>query len=425
MANGEFALQSVVLSRRASSCHDMRYNAPARQDVAGHGYGVIAGGEITRMGKYDDLDARTELEQAIAVDLEAALAKRGFAVTHNGTREMHAPAGSPDIAVSGARIALTFEVTKSRGAAQDRELNSIRDHLNDVKADQPTKQCYCVFVSPATSDRMMDGIRDHNRQRESEGHADMKIMPLCFGTLELWSSRLRESEANLYPLDRFISVFQAHVEFIDDLRVRKRILKEVFPTDEELLAAVGREETELDHKTLERLVRDLVRMEDHMRESGIATTRDAIDNLIYLVFLKLYEEKRERDGRGVNRLRSVEAFEAYRRDSASAPERRAKRAIHKLFNDVKQEGEFLSSGMFTEGDRLADTLRDGFVTARVIPMFSQYTFLGTRIDALGAVYQGTRAAGGQGREGRAVLYARECRQVYGGNGGSASQGPCR
>ncbi len=339
-----------------------------------------------QMSKYDELDARTELEQAIAADLRRALQKRGFRVRHNGTPESSAPAGTPDILVTDDDLAFTFEATRARGAAQDRELNSIRDHLNQIKQDNPAKRCYCVFVSPETSRRMIDGIRDHNHQRASEGLNDMRILPLCFDTVELWSDRLLRSDADLYPVDSFRAVFDQHVEFIDDLRVRKVLLEQVFPSDEGLFEAVRRQETELDQKTLERLVRDLARMEDYMRQHGVAVGRAAIDNLIYLVFLKLYEEKRERNG-DANRLRSVGAFEHYRRNSVSAPVRREKRAIHDLFNDVKQEGEFLSSGMFTRGDSLAETLRDDFVIDRLIPMFSDYTFLGTHIDALGAVYE--------------------------------------
>ena len=35
--------------------------------------------------KYDNLDARTGLEQEITDDLKKALGKRGFEVRHNGT----------------------------------------------------------------------------------------------------------------------------------------------------------------------------------------------------------------------------------------------------------------------------------------------------------------------------------------------------
>lgn len=76
------------------------------------------------MSKYDDLDARTQLEQSIAEDLRSALQKRGFEVVHHGSETGHAPPGLADIVAFNEQI-LTFETTKSKGAAQDRELNSI------------------------------------------------------------------------------------------------------------------------------------------------------------------------------------------------------------------------------------------------------------------------------------------------------------
>jgi type I restriction-modification system DNA methylase subunit len=337
------------------------------------------------MSKYDGLDARSGLEQEVAQDLRAALEKRGFTVIHNGTASSHAPSGVPDIVVGDGQV-LTFEVTKSSGAAQDREINSIRDHLYQVQSDNPYKHHFCVFVSPETSSRMFDAIRDHNQQRAAEGIADLKILPLCFDTLELWLTRLTESEADLYPVVEFIRVFQHHTEFIDDVRIRKHLVGVLFAADGELVESVGREETERDQKTLESLIQDLARMEDYMRENGIAVGHAAIDTLIYLVFLKIYEEKRQRDG-ATNRLRSRRAFQAYRRDSVSEETRSRRRAIHNLFDDIKREGEFLSSEMFSEGDNLVDSVDDNFILEYVIPILAKYNFLGTRIDALGAVYE--------------------------------------
>jgi len=338
------------------------------------------------MSKYDELDARTELEQTIAQDLKAAFKKRGFQIKHNGTTTSSAPGGVPDIEVWDSNTTITFEVTKRKGAQQDSELNSIRDHLQRTKANNPNKQCFCVFVSPETAYRMIEGIRDYNRQRASEGKADLKILPLCFDTLELYLNRLIESDAALYPVSDFLKVFEHFNDFVDDLRIKKLILQEVFPHDTELSQSLEQEEIERDQRTLERLIKDLAKMEDYMRQNGIAVGHAAIDTLIYLVFLKLYEEKRERQGK-INRLRSPEAFEEYRQNSVDEPTRKAKRAIHKLFSDIKREGEFLSSGMFTEGDNLPDSVTDDFIVDYVIPVFREYNFLGTKIDALGAVYE--------------------------------------
>ena len=147
------------------------------------------------MSKYDDLNPHDELEGALAADFASAADKRGFSTLHNATTAGHAPAGLPDITSAGPQVFLTIEATQSKGAAQDRELNSIRDHLYEAKNAHPTNACHCLFVSPHTSKRMLDGIRDHNQQRSAEGTADLKILPLSFETFELWTQRLRESEA--------------------------------------------------------------------------------------------------------------------------------------------------------------------------------------------------------------------------------------
>jgi len=338
------------------------------------------------VSRYEYLDARIQLEQVIAQDLKAAFEKRGFWVKHNGTADSVAPAGVPDIEVWDSFTVLTFEVTKRKGAQQDAELNSIRDHLRQVKESNPEKKCLCVFVSPETSRRMLDGILDYNRQRESEGKVDLRILPLCFDTLEFYLDRLIENDAALYPVSDFLEIFGYFNYFIDDLRIKKLLVQKVFPFETGLMQAIEQEEVEHDQFTLECLIRDLMKTEDYMRQNGIAVGHAAIDTLIYLVFLKLYEEKREIQGR-TNRLRSPEAFEDYRQDSVDEPTRNAKRAIHKLFRDVAVEAEFVSSGMFTEGDKLPDSVNDDFILDYIIPVFSKYSFLGTKIDALGAVYE--------------------------------------
>lgn len=337
------------------------------------------------MSKYDNLDARKELEQRICQDIKIAFKKRGFEVRHNGTGETHAPAGLPDIEVWNDKYHLTFEVTKSKGAQQDRELNSIRDHLNTVKNQNPSKECYCVFVSPETSQRMLDGIKDHNRQRDAEGKKDLKILPLSFSTLEMYLTKLSGSHADLYPVKNFIEVFGHYNEFVDDLRIKKLLVEKVFPSEHDLSEEVEKEEVERDQKTLEKLIKDLAKIEDYMRENGIATGHSAIDTLIYLVFMKLYEEKREQNGYE-NRLSSAVAFDKYLQN-LSTRTRNQKKGIHELFKAIRDEGEFINSGMFTRDDKLPETVTDDFIKNHIISVLGEYRFIGTKIDALGAVYE--------------------------------------
>jgi len=337
------------------------------------------------MSKYDHLDASTELEQAVSADLKAALEKRGCTVTHNGSATSHAPGGSTDILVVHQKFVLSVEATKSKNTQQDREMSAIKDHLVTVKSQNPRKPCFCLYVSPETPRRMRDNIRDYNRQCVADGKTDMKILPLCFETLELLLTRWEESEAALYPLSKLIGLFDRHTEFIDDLRVRKLIAHEIFPDDWELSYKIEESEREADTKTLEQLIKDLLNLEDVMRQNLISTQQDAVANLLILVFLKVFEEKRERDSKP-NRLRSREAFLTYR-DNLAAPIIAQKHGIHALFDSIKTNEEFAGSGMFVASDTLANSLTDDFILDKFIPKLAPYTFFGTRVDALGAVYE--------------------------------------
>ncbi|MBI5964800.1 MAG: AlwI family type II restriction endonuclease [Chloroflexi bacterium] len=188
------------------------------------------------MSSYISLNSHTQFEQAIVGDLQSALEKRGFSVIHNGTMDSHAPGGKPDIVAFNEDYILIFEVTKSKSAAQDREFQSIRSHLKETKAKNPEKQCYCVFVSPKTSERTFDSVHDHNHQRASEGKSDMKILPLAFNAFELWVVRLIENLEHEYPVTDFISLFEQYGRFADDLHVFKLLVDHVFPSDGEIPA---------------------------------------------------------------------------------------------------------------------------------------------------------------------------------------------
>lgn len=89
------------------------------------------------MTKYDNLDARIQLEQEITKDLQRALEKRGFMVRHNGTPDSHTPAGRPDIEIWDDNTHINIEVTKSVKSSQDREWQSIKDHFENTKEKNP------------------------------------------------------------------------------------------------------------------------------------------------------------------------------------------------------------------------------------------------------------------------------------------------
>ncbi|MBI5822708.1 MAG: AlwI family type II restriction endonuclease [Chloroflexi bacterium] len=206
------------------------------------------------MSRYISLNSHTQLEQTITGDLKSVLEKCGFSVIHNGAWDSHAPGGKPDIIVFDQNYVLIFEVTKSKSAAQDREIQPIRSHLKDIKAKNPEKECFCVFVSPKTSERTFDSIHDHNYQRASEGKFDMKILPLAFDTFELWVTRLMETPWHKYPIMDFINLFGQYNKFTDDSQIFNLLVERVFPNDGIIHELIMRQ----DHKSKAAHLSDLV-----------------------------------------------------------------------------------------------------------------------------------------------------------------------
>jgi len=186
------------------------------------------------MSNYISLNPHTQLEQAISYDLQSALEKRGFSVIHNGISDSHTPGGKPDIVVFNDNYMLIIEVTRSTSSAQDREFQSIRSHLKEAKAENPKKQCFCIFISPKTSSRTLDSIHDHNRQRASEEKSYMKILPLAFSTFELWITRLKETAERKYSIVDFINIFEQHEKFTSDLDIQKIFSQTAFVHDKKI-----------------------------------------------------------------------------------------------------------------------------------------------------------------------------------------------
>ena len=331
------------------------------------------------MTKYDSLDARRELEQTIAKDLKRALGKRGFNVKHNGTSEKPAPAGIPDIEVWTAQTHINVEVTKTTKSSADREMLSVSDHLNKRKAFYSQKACFAIYISPETHYRMINAILDYNQARV-EG--DQKIIPICFSTFELLVEKLSTSHKALYQEDDLLKIFSRYNEFTDDDNILRIVHEEIFPDDLVLKKEIDDREI-LKHAKIEQdLFRELKTIENRLRESGIATATRAVRNLIYLVFIKLYEEKQEIQG-GKNYF-TVKNFLEFQQAQGQS---KKKKAIHKLFEIIRDEEEFQKTGLFTKTDRLAEKLDDDFVLEQIIKPLEKYRFYVTKVDGLGAAYE--------------------------------------
>ncbi len=329
------------------------------------------------MSKYDEFDAYMELEQEITKDLKRAFEKRGFEVRHNGTEESHALGGKPDIEMWYNQIHINIEVTKTKKSSQDREYQSIKDHLLNTKKKYSLKKCFMWFISPETYYRTFNSIRDSNfifRDKD-----DMKIIPICFSTFEIFINKLIETTKDFYKKEDIIGLFKYHKEFVDDQSVLKHFVEKLFPEDEELIEEIKEVEENKHERIVKELITGFKTLENRLREYRIALTNQAIMNVIYLVFIKLYEEKRQSEGRGNNRF-TLEGFREYQ-DAIDDK----KRAVHKLFNGIKQDKKLKK--LFTNSDILSERLEDNFVVEHFIKSFEEYHFYTTKIDGLGAAYE--------------------------------------
>lgn len=332
------------------------------------------------MTKYDTLDPRRELEQTITKDLKRALEKRGFTVQHNGTRSQPAPAKKPDIVVYDHNTHINVEVTKTTKSSADREFLSIKDHLQKSKRLNSTKKCFAIYVSPETHYRMMNACRDFSILNENK--EDLKMMPLCFENFEPFITKLIESHKQRYPKKEILSLFKEYRQFVDDERIFGILYSNLFSDDIVLKKQLEAKEESKHQKTVEELIKNLLKLEDDLREHQGITHIDAIRTIIFLVFIKLYEEKREYDGKE-NRLK----LETFKKFQEFEDEEETKHAIRNLFDKIKTDPELVSAKVFTETDFIDEKLDDDFVINFFIEPFEKYHFYTTKVDGIGAAYE--------------------------------------
>ena len=332
------------------------------------------------MSKYDSLDARAELEQRITDDLKRALEKRQLYVKHNGTSNSHAPGGKPDIEVFNGQLHINVEVTKTRNANADREYLAIKDHLEKTKTENPTKKCFAWYVSPETHYRMINAIREFNIINKDK--LDMRMIPFSFSTFELIIDRLIQTPKDEYTKSQITSLFNEYLRFVDDERVLEVVHQKLFSSDESLKREIEIREENKHLKDIEDLVRDLTKLEQDLRDYRIALASDAIRNVILLVFMKLYEEKREFSG-DENRL----AKDSFLRFQDLIGQKKKKKAIHELFEKIKDDQEIKDAHLLTDSDRLSDKMNDDFIVKYFIEPFSRFHFYTTKVDGLGAAYE--------------------------------------
>lgn len=344
--------------------------------------------------RYDELDASTELEQRLAEDLHSALEPRGCIVVHHGTNSggRHSPGGKPDIEVQDPinRRLILVEVTKRKGSAADGEFAAVTDHLNRAVAQGGYDDYGMLYVSPNTSARMSMNFRDlYNRNRERDEKPG-RIVGLDFEATQLLLDKLMGSDPALYPAARFSDLLARWSEAIDDARARQLVQRTIFPEDLALSLELAQEAQEFDAIRERELKKGLLKVENDFRSHGI-TGNNANITLVYLAFIRLFEERRQRRLGQKSRF-TLDGFRHWAENlPAMTREQYSGRMVEALLHELSHDKELKAAGLLqpvggaipTFHARLSDTL----VEKQILPLFDEYDFHAGRVDVLGAVFE--------------------------------------
>ena len=334
------------------------------------------------MSRYDELDPRTGLEQKISADLKRGLEKRGFTIKHQGTSTKNASGHKPDIIIFDSNTQINVEVTQTTKSNSDREFLSMKDHLEKAKKQNIGKDCFVLYCSPETHYRMINAIRDYDIMHKDK--IDMKMIPLSFHSLELLIDKLITSHKDQYSKAQLLSLFSNYNTFVDDERILEMLHQVLFSDDAGLKKEIEKLEESKHQRVIEEIIKSLWKLEDDLRNEKGITYINAIRNIIFLVFCKLYEEKREFESKGKkeNRLKK-ETFKKYQEYQGQENHK----TIHILFDSIKNDTELTNAQVFSDTDNLADKLDDAFISDFFIEPFEKYHFYTTKIDGIGAAYE--------------------------------------
>ncbi len=319
-----------------------------------------------------------ELEKIVAREMTDGFGKRGARVFHRGG------SGRPDIVVDAGDFCIVVELAKRSGADAEREYLSILSHREQMERELG-KPAYLLFSCIRTPKRIIRAMVRENVRLAGEGSA-ARVLFLDLDRLEEVLHCLVGTPSDLYPNGRWKKWFAAWREIGDDPSAAERLSAIVLTEDGAFREAVDKAVSERSQAEQERLRKDVRRLEDVLRQSSV-TGPDAMRSLVYLMFIKLYEEKRELAGHP-NRF-TAEGFASYRA-SLSERARSDTHAGHTLRHLLEED---LQADAGSPGARILETvtlshrLTDGLIEGKIFPVLDRYRFHGTRLDALGAVFE--------------------------------------
>ncbi|HEY9228775.1 MAG TPA: N-6 DNA methylase [Gemmatimonadaceae bacterium] len=313
----------------------------------------------------------------VAKDLAEALGKRGATVVHDGK------SGRPDIVITTPDFAVVVELAMRSGADAASEYLAIRAH-RDVIEWETGKPTHLLFSCLRTPARIIRAIREENAARAATGKKG-RVLFMDLPGLELALDRLRQTSAELYPIQRWAIWFDTWESMADDSTALEQLQHLVLTEDEPMQDTVRPMIARRMQVEQEALRRDVSALEDLLRHVNVTRTA-AMHVLVYTMFVKLYEEKRE--GAGKENRFTLSGFIAYR-DGLPAKARHdyeGRTLQHLIENDIALDPDVSAAGILA-GVQLPKQINDDFVESELLPVLEKYRFRGTHLDALGAVFE--------------------------------------
>jgi predicted RNA methylase len=320
----------------------------------------------------------SELDRIVAHDLNWAFGRRGAKVLPRGGK------GRVGFVVDAGDFCIAVEVARRKGArAASRYLEIVADRAAVER--ELGKPAHLLFSCIRTPEQIVRSMAHDNACAERAGSAS-RVLFLALGELQEVLGRLRDEPSDLYPNERWKGWFEAWQEIGSDAASLERLWARVLTEDGRLSHDVETEVGNRAQAEQERLRKDVRKLEDVLRLSNV-TGPDAMRSLVYLMFVKLFEEKRELDALP-NRF-TLKGFAAYRKtipELDRTGEYHGRTLHHLLDKEIKAHPEIRATGML-RSVALSNGLTDGLIEGKILPVLDDYHFRGTRLDALGAVFE--------------------------------------
>ena len=302
----------------------------------------------------------SELGRIVAHDLEESFGRRGATVIQDG-------AGL--VVDAGEFCILVIPANRSAVHGYRAGLR----HRPEVERTSG-KRTHLLFSCGETPARIARRMPEDNLRLEREGSGG-RVLFLSLEKLEQALRRLADTPFDEYPNARWEEWFGAWPEIGNDSMAMDRLCAAVLPDDTQVHHAAARLARVRSQVEQERLRKDIRKLEDALRQHNV-TGPEAMRSLVYLMFMKLFEEKRE-SAELPNRF-TTEGFRRYRASGG--------RTVHHLLEEIQADEE-IRSAKILDGVKLSGRLTDGLIEDKVFRVLDRYHFRGTQMDALGAVFE--------------------------------------